>query len=312
MRPTLPAPIPMKSSPISLLTNILFCALALSMSTSCAKIDSGEKAESTAVVAGYGEDLFTIGELLYETDFSDKENWVIQVEKKDDPKLQEKIKIEGGILDLYMPAKGCTAWLKKKFSGPIAITYEVLCPIETDNGDSIQARDINNFWHCSDPSEFDAIFDSTDTHYHGGFVSYHNMRGYYASTGGGGHVGNQTTRFRRYPRHLDSQDIPHISLNDKDGQEDYLITPGKWHTIQLVAHDGMAQYLMDGKVFYQIQYGDKIMVESRDSGEPRTTEQTYNREDFPAYEEGYFGFRLVRTHHQYRNLKVYQLNPRKR
>lgn len=296
---------------ISLINSSLISALALSLSTSCAQIENDSNSEPTAVVAGYGKDLFTIGELLYETDFSDKENWVIQIEEKDDPKLKEWIKMDDGVLDLYMPAKGCTAWLNKKLTGPIAITYEVRCPTETDNGDSIQARDINNFWHCSDPNQFDAIFNSTDTHYHGGFVSYHNMHGYYASTGGGGHVGNQTTRFRRYPRHLDSQDIPHISLNDKDGKEDYLITPGKWHTIQLVADDGMAQYLMDGKVFYEIQYGDKIMVESRAGGETLVTEQTYNRKEFPAYNEGYFGFRLVRTHHQYRNLRVYQLNSQK-
>ena len=293
------------------LKSSILCILAFGLSTSCAKIENSMMTKSSTVAAGYGKDLFAIGDLLYETDFSDQENWEIQVENKDDPKLKEKIKIEDGILDLYMPAKGCTAWLKKKFTGPIAITYEVQCPKETDNGDSIQARDINNFWHCSDPNDFDAIFNSTDTHYHGGFVSYHNMQGYYASTGGGGHVGNLTTRFRRYPRHIDSQDAPHISLNDKDGQEDYLITPGKWHTIQLVAHDGMAQYLMDGKVFYEINYGDKIMVESRATGETHTTEQTYNRGDFPAYNEGYFGFRLVRTHHLYRNLKVHQLDPLK-
>ncbi len=297
----------MKHPHISLLKTSLICALVLCLSSLCAHMEASSKSTSPASVAGYGKDHFVIGELLYETDFSDKENWVIQVEQKDELKLKERIQIEDGILDLYMPGKGCTAWLKKKFSGPITITYEVLCPIGTDNGDSIQARDINNFWHCSDPNKFDAIFKSTDTLYHGGFASYHNMHGYYASTGGGGHVGNQTTRFRRYPRHLNGKDIPHISLNDKDGKEDYLITPGKWHTIQLVAYEGMAQYLMDGKVLYEIKYGDTVAVESRENGQRVTTEQTYTREGFPAYTEGFFGFRLVGTHHLYKNLKVYRL-----
>lgn len=300
----------MKNSDICLLKSSFICAIVLFFSASCAHMENDSKSSSAAAVAGYGEELFTIGDLLYQTDFSDKANWVLQIEAKDDPKLKERVSMANGILDLYMPAKGCTAWLKKKFTGPITITYEVFCPIETENGDSIQARDINNFWHCSDPKEYDAIFESTKTNYNGGFVSYHNMHGYYASTGGGGHVGNQTTRFRRYPRHLNNQDIPHIALNDKDGKEDYLITPGKWHTIQLVAYDGMAQYLMDGKIFYEIQYGDKIMVESREDGERVNTERFYNREDFPAHNEGYFGFRLVRTHHLYRNLKIYQLEPK--
>lgn len=267
--------------------------------------------EPTAVVTGYGTGSFTIGDLLYETDFSDKENWVLQIQEDPGAPKAAKVKMDGGILDCYMPATGCTAWLNKSFTGPIAIVYQVKCPLETINGDSIQARDVNNFWHCSDPKDFDAILTTTEDQYHGGFVSYHEMQGYYASTGGGGHQGNQTTRFRRYPRWLNGKDIPHISLNDKDGKPEYMLTPGKWHTVQLVADDGMVQYLMDGKVFYEIKYGDQIMVESREAGDKSPWEQTYTREDFPAYNEGYFGFRLVRTHHLYRNLKIYQLEPQK-
>lgn len=64
---------------------------------------------------------------------------------------------------------------------------------------------------------------------------------------------------------------------------------------------------MDGKVFYEIKYGDTVAVESRENGERVTTEQTYTREGFPAYTEGFFGIRLVGTHHLYKNLKVYRL-----
>ncbi|MGJ8653883.1 MAG: DUF6250 domain-containing protein [Opitutaceae bacterium] len=287
-------------------TGVLTIAFAAILSA-CAHTDSKSAAEVEPVVVGYGTDMFTVGELLYQSDFSDEENWQLQIQKDPGAKEQPKVKIGDGMLDLYMPATGCTAWLKKKFSGPIAITYEVKCPLETINGDSIQARDINNFWHCSDPRDFDAILTSTDTNYHGGFVSYHEMQGYYASTGGGGHVGNQTTRFRRYPRWENGKDIPHVSLNDKDGKAEYSITPGKWHTIQLVACDGMVQYIMDGKVFYEIKYGDTIMSESRENGSPVQTEQAYTRETYPPFNEGYFGLRLVRTHHQYRNVKVHQL-----
>lgn len=288
-------------------TTALSITLAAILS-GCCHTNPQATATVEPIVAGYGAETFTIGKLLYETDFSDTENWTLQIQEQKDPNLKERIKIEDGIMDLYMPSMGCTAWLNKKLSGPIAITYEVRCPEETDNGDSIQARDINNFWHCSDPRVFDANLKETDTHYNGGFGSYNEMQGYYASTGGGGHKGNQTTRFRRYPRQRDGADIPHIALNDKDGNPDYLVTPGKWHTIQLVAHDGMAQYIMDGKVFYEIKYGTPITVESNKDGKKVATEQLYTREEFPSYNEGYFGFRLVRTHHQYRNLKIYQLD----
>jgi hypothetical protein len=258
------------------------------------------------VVIGYGEEAFAIGELQYETDFSDQKNWVIQIQEKAKESDEDaRVKIEDGILDLYMPAIGCTAWLKKKFTGPVAIVYQVKCPVETANGDSIQARDINNFWHCSHPGDADGIFDSEL--YNGGFGSYSKMQGYYASTGGGGRNGNHTTRFRRYPREVDGKPYQHIALNDRDDQEGYLITPGAWHTVQLVACNGLAQYIVDGKVVYEIKEGDTIDVETPEKGK---VSKPYSLKEFPAYTEGYFGFRLVRTHHQYKNLKIYKLDPK--
>ena len=257
------------------------------------------------LVLGYGKDAFTVGGLLYETDFSDRENWALQIQKSDDPANQAEVKIEDGMMDLYMPAIGCTAWLKKKFKGPIAVVYQVKCPTGRINGDTIQARDINNFWHCSDPGNAEKLFDSEL--YNGGFGSYSKMQGYYASTGGGAAEGNHTTRFRRYPREVDGQPVPHIALNDRDDQDGYLITPGKWHTIQLVACNGMVQYIQDGKVFYELKEGDAITVQN---AEGERVPSTYTLKEYPPYTEGYFGFRMVRTHHQYKNLKVYRLDPK--
>ena len=266
--------------------------------------------QNTPAVAGYGKELFEIGSIIYASDFSDRANWIIQIEASENLLPKERISYTNGILDLYMPAKGCTAWLNKKLTGAITIVYQVRCPEETINGTSIQARDINNFWHCSDSFEFDALLRSSETRYKGNFSSYHEMLGYYASTGGGGRIGNQTTRFRRYPRRVGGENIPHAALNDKDANPDYLITPGIWHTIQLVAYDGLVQYLMDGRVVYEIRYGDDIKVESQRNGKKSTTGMTYNRETFPAYNSGHFGFRMVASHHQYRDLKVYRLNPK--
>jgi hypothetical protein len=255
---------------------------------------------------GYGTELFTVGEELYSTDFSNTNEWVLQIEEKEGPE-QEIIKFKDGMLDLYMPARGCTAWLTEKFTGPIMVEYQVLCPLDTINGDSIQARDINNFWHCSGVENETDIFNPEL--FNGGFGSYSKMQGYYASTGGGGHVGNKTTRFRRYPREVDGKPFPHIALNDRDGQEGYLITPGEWHTVQLVIFNGMAQYIVDGKVVYEIQAGDTVTVETVVDGERAVIEKVYNDDTFPSYDEGYFGFRLVRTHHQYKDLSIYRLNP---
>ncbi|MEI6892384.1 MAG: DUF6250 domain-containing protein [Pontiella sp.] len=292
------------------LTKVLGLVVLVGVVAGCQSTTTEDEPNLKPVIAGYGEEAFTVGKLLYETDFSDTENWVFQIQQSDDPAMQAEVKQENGMLDLYMPAIGCTAWLNQKFEGPIAIVYQVKCPTERIDNDTIMARDINNFWHSSDPREFDAILTSTDSNYHGGFVSYHEMLGYYASTGGGAHIGNKTTRFRRYPRWIDGKDVPHLSLNDQDGNPEHLIQPGKWHTVQLVACDGLAQYIQDGKVIYEIKYGDTIMSESRVNGASVQTETIYSREDYPAYTEGYFGFRLVRTHHQYKNLKIYQLDPK--
>lgn len=266
-----------------------------------------QHADGEPWVIGYGEEAFTVGELLYSTDFSDAENWVHQISENPNSDKEGVIKMEDGMMDLYMPALGCTAWLKNKFEGPVAIVFQRRCPLETIDGTDIIATDMNNFWNCSDPRDFDAVLEETETHYNGDFVSYHEMHGYYASTGGGL---NTTTRMRRYPRWVEGKDIPHLSLNDQDGNPDHLIVPGKWHTIQLVACDGLVQYIQDGKVIYEIKYGDKIMSEDRSNKKSAQTEAIYTREDYPAYAEGYFGFRLVRTHQQFRNLKIYQLDPK--
>ncbi len=259
--------------------------------------------EPEALAIGYGADAFTIGEELYTDSFTKPEDWVIQIEQNDSEN-QPKVTFENDIFDAYMPARGCTAWLKQKFEGPIAIVYQIKCPEETLDFPEVQARDINNFWHASDVESEQGLFDST--RYTGDFGSYHKMHGYYASTGGGHVEGNHTTRFRRYPRQdLQGNNVQHIALNGRDENPEYLITPGKWHTVQLVACNGIAQYIVDGKVVYEIKEGDKIDIQK--GGDP-IQQGVYTFEEFPIHNEGYFGLRLVRTHHLYKNLKIYRLD----
>lgn len=266
-----------------------------------------QKEAPTAVAIGYGADTFTIGEVLYADSFNKPEDWVIQIEQNDKSNNEPKAEFANGVLDAYMPARGCTAWLKQKFEGPIAIVYQVKCPTEYVDGDEIQVRDINNFWHATDPVAQDRLFDSEL--YHGGFGSYHKMHGYYASTGGGGpNQSNYTTRFRRYPRQdYQGNDLAHVALNERDGKEGYLITPDKWHTVQLVAYNGLTQYIVDGKVVYELKEGDPITI---GKGSEPLKQGTYTFDEFPAHNEGYFGLRMVRTHHLYKDLKIYRLDPK--
>ena len=63
---------------------------------------------------------------------------------------------------------------------------------------------------------------------------------------------------RRYPREVDGKPAEHMALNDKDEKPGYLITPDKVMTVQLVAYDDVIQYIVDGKLNYQIRRGDTI------------------------------------------------------
>ena len=212
-------------------------------------------------------------------------------------------------LDCLLPGRGCTIWYRHKLATRITISYEVICPTPKPAIDGVQPRDINNFWLATDPNDPDhGLFDSK--RYTGKFSSYDRMHGYYASTGGGGAVANLTTRMRRYPRESNGKPVEHIALNDKDEKPGYLITPDKVMSVQLVAYDDVIQYIIDGKLNYEIARGDPIYVEGRDSkGEPEMRKDVYDLERFPVYREGYFGFRMVGTHHIYQNFQVYALVP---
>lgn len=200
-------------------------------------------------------------------------------------------------------------WFKPKLPTRVAITYRVLCPTPKPATKGLQPRDINNFWMATDPIDGEnGLFDSS--RYTGKFSSYDKIHGYYASTGGGGSIANLTTRMRRYPRSVDGQPAEHLALNDKDEKPGYLITPDKVMTVQLVAYDDVIQYIVDGRLIYQIAQGDRIRVEARDSsGRPTVAEVVYDLDRFPVHQQGHFGFRLVGTHHIYTKFRVYALEP---
>ncbi len=257
-------------------------------------------------VLGHGRGVFTIGPVLHTPSLDDPAAWHLQIQQTA-AATHERVVFGNNLLDLYMPDRGSTAWFKQELEGPITIVYRVRCPVETLTDPGIQARDINNFWHASDPVAADGLFD--DTRYTGTFTSYNKMLGYYASTGGGGATGNQTTRMRRYPREINGEPVPHIALNDRDGQSAYLITPGKWHTVQLVAYEGIAQYIVDGVLVYEIYPGQDVAVEVPQGNDAGMVNTSYGLDKFPAYTSGYFGLRLVGTHHQYADVRIHRLLP---
>ncbi len=259
------------------------------------------------VVLGHGIDRFRLGKELVRDDFESLDNWVVQIQQRDGfPPA--KVIARDHSLDCFLPGRGCTIWFKQKFPTRVTITYDVLCPTPDPAIKGLQPRDINNFWMATDPVDPDkGLFDSS--RYTGKFSTYDKIYGYYASTGGGGPIANRTTRMRRYPRKVDGKPAEHLALTDKDEKPGFLITPDKVMTVQLVAFDEIVQYIVDGKLIYQIAQNDKVRVEGRDDeGKPTSREVLYDLTRFPVHDEGYFGFRMVGTHHIYTNFRVFALS----
>ncbi len=251
------------------------------------------------VVLGKGAGLFQVGDLLAEDDFKDLEKWVVQLEER---KGAASVQAKDGTLDCIVPDRGCTVWFREKLKTRVAMTYEVICPGAKDSDKGMQASDLNCFWIANDPEG--QLFDRKK--FSGKFSDYDGMIGYYASTGGGR---NTTTRMRRYPRELDGKPVEHLALTARDGKPGFLIKPDRVMKVQLVAYDDVIQYIVNGELVYEVSGGDKIQIEVRDEGKKVLKDSVYDLKRFPVYEEGYFGFRMVGTHHIYSNFRVHQLVP---
>ncbi|MDB2430566.1 DUF6250 domain-containing protein, partial [Akkermansiaceae bacterium] len=230
------------------------------------------------LVMGKGLERFKIGPLLHQDDFQNLDQWVVQIEKKEgfpDPRVEAK----NATLDCLLPGRGCTIWFKEKLKTRLTISYEVTCPEPAEGLRGVEARDVNNFWLVSDPLDPNiGLFDPK--RYDGTFTNYHKMSGYYASTGGGR---NTTTRLRRYPREREGRLRTHIALKDRDNQKDFLITPGKVMKVQLVAFDDLIQYIVDGKLVYEMAYGDEVSTERYRRGERSERMDDYEKRDYPIH-----------------------------
>ena len=95
--------------------------------------------------------------------------------------------------------------------------------------------------------------------------------------------------------------------------EGAIVKGNVWFTVPLVIYFMIMLWpdtAANDKLNYEIAGGDRVQVEGRDhKGEIARREGTYDLKRFPVYREGYFGFRMVGTHHIYRNFRVYTLKP---
>lgn len=241
------------------------------------------------LVLGKAKDRLEVGKLLTRDDFENLANWEVQVQEREGFE-RARVEVKDGWLDCFLPGRGATIWFKDRLKTRVVITYEVVCPEPAPAVKGVSPRDINNFWLASDPGGGD-LFE--DARYTGKFSTYDKIHGYYASTGGGrAGDANRTIRLRRYPREIGGKPAEHLFLNERDGEREQLIRPGEVMSVQLVAYDDLVQYIVAGKLVYEVEYGDPAH---------------YTKDRFPFYREGYFGFRMVGTHHRYRNFRVYEL-----
>ena len=259
-------------------------------------------ADLQSVVLGRGVERFEIGPILYQDDFGNLDRWVVQVEEKDGFP-EALVEARDGALHCFLPGRGCTVWFREKMKTRLSISYEVICPEATEGMRGVVVKDVNNFWLASDVEDKEnGLFDSD--RYYGNFSSYDKMHGYYASSGGGK---NTTTRMRRYPRKRGGKPVAHIALTERDGQEEFLLTPGKKMKVQLVAFDDFVQYIVDGKLVYEMAAGDDVGMEVYKRGKKKRVVGQYDPTEYPVHKEGFFGFRMVGTHHIYSNFRVHEL-----
>ena len=260
-------------------------------------------------LTGVANEFWKVGEKVYQSNFNEPQEWVFQIENKENS-LASRIRFDGinypDALEVFMPGKGATIWLDHHFKGAKLFRYKVHLPEDSLHLPSalITPRDVNVFWHASDPVTPNSRSARLDRkRYTGQFSSYNKQKGYYASMGG---ANNTTTRFRRYPRSIQDDYVDHIYLNDKDGQAEFLLEPGKTYQVELLATNRFVQYVVDGKLVYELDYQLEQQIQNERDG--RTEMQTVSK-SFTPYLEGWFGFRLLKSHHVFSDFEVFDVLP---
>lgn len=120
---------------------VVWCAFCWPV-TGIAQTKKNEVAENPLrpVITGYGVETFKVGPLLYKADFSQADDWDVQLQEKPDSRLQPRVVKTAEMLDVYAADVGCTAWLKREFVGPIVIVFLMRCPENTQHDPGITPR----------------------------------------------------------------------------------------------------------------------------------------------------------------------------
>lgn len=107
----------------------------------------------------------------------------------------------------------------------------------------------------------------------GKFSSYDNLNLYYA--GVGGHY-NTFTRFRKY------KGIDDKSILKEYSDKEHLLVGNKTYSVKIMVNKGRIQYFLDNKLYWDFQ-------------------------DEKPYQKGFFGFRTSKSHQQFDNFKVFEI-----
>jgi len=211
--------------------------------------------------------------VLYSDDFtSGPDQWVIEAESE-----QHQILLKDSILDVVAPG-GITFWFHHKLEGNIQISFD--SRVVDGGGPWDRVSDMNCFWMANDPEHPDDFFARSEWR-NGTFGKYYSLSLYYAGYGGNT---NTTTRFRKYngdyAAFAERRERPEILKEYTDPA--HLITPNEWYHTEITILGNHIRYSVNNEILFD-----------------------YTDEN--PYTSGYFGFRTVKNHIQYRDFKVFQL-----
>ena len=175
--------------------------------------------------------------LLFQDDFENLNNWVLELQSED-----SFVGVKNGKLEIDVP-KGASIWFKEKLEGNILIEYDA--KVIDHNGPNDRVSDLNCFWMATDLRSPEDIFDSARKP-SGMFHDYDTLQLYYV--GMGGH-NNTKTRFRRYDGKGGKPLLPeHDLIGDK-----VLLEANKSYKIKLIAMGNTVQFFRDDELIYDFK-----------------------------------------------------------
>lgn len=208
-----------------------FFTLAL-MSSCSAEAPRSARTTPSAVVSPDAR--FTVGELLFQDDFSSGvENWHSELQK------DGTVRASNGALEIDVPG-GCSVWLKRRLEGPLMISYEATAV--SAGGANDRVSDLNCFWMAQDARSPGDIFATKRS---GAFHDYDQLRCYYVGYGGNS---NTTTRFRRYIGEQGNRPLrPEHDLTAPE----FMLKPNVPLRIQLIAAGSTVGFYRNGERVFE-------------------------------------------------------------